>query len=376
MEKPIELDNFLANNRISQETWECAAIDWRNLQGIAEDHENQLESLRGSAELFARVIQRFTGVHSVRWRIKDKEHLLEKIIRKRAEGNKKYDNISPENYFETVTDLIGLRALHLFKDECFVIDECLRNTWATTENPIAYVREGDPEDMTLRFKERDFEVKKHPAGYRSVHYVCSTKPFQRQVFAEIQVRTIFEEGWSEIDHRVRYPNFSDDQLVAYFLTIFNRMAGSADEMGTFVQNLTGARQKFNSELSDANRKKEEALSAVERTLAELKAKEVQGAEAILKISTLQQEVAKLRTLSSARPVLDTKYLAEFAFEALNQKRTSDIGAEYFKSPESSKILSALKSIQEKEHLQSRAKLLGSDNSLLKFAAGLARDCGE
>lgn len=298
MENNLELENFLLKNRIDQEAWKRAAIDWKNLQEIAEDHENQLESLRDSAEFFARVIQRFPGVHSVRWRIKDKDHLLEKIIRKRAEGSEKYLEINSGNYFEIVTDLIGLRALHLFKDECFAIDQDIRKTWAATEKPTAYVREGDPEDMTLRFQERDFEVKKHPAGYRSVHYVCSTQPLRRKVFAEIQVRTIFEEGWSEIDHRVRYPNFSNDQLVSYFLTIFNRMAGSADEMGTFVQDLTDTRREFDSQLSDANRQKEEALSAVEKTLAELKAKETQGAEANIKITTLLEEVAKLRTLSS------------------------------------------------------------------------------
>lgn len=318
MENNLELENFLIKNRINQETWERAAIEWKNLQEIAEDHENQLESLRDSAEFFARVIQRFPGVHSVRWRIKDKEHLLEKIVRKRADGNKKYDEINSTNYFEIVTDLIGLRALHLFKEECFAIDQDLRNTWTTTEKPTAYVREGDPEDMTARFQEGDFEVKKHPAGYRSVHYVCTTKPLRRQVFAEIQVRTIFEEGWSEIDHRVRYPNFSDDKLVSYFLTIFNRMAGSADEMGTFVQELTDARRSFNTELHDANRQKEEALSKVEETLAKLEEKEVQGAEASMEISTLRQEVAKLRKLSSPDITSDNKY-----FNALSSSGITD-----------------------------------------------------
>jgi ppGpp synthetase/RelA/SpoT-type nucleotidyltranferase len=168
-------------------------------------------------------------VHSVRWRVKDTDHLLEKIIRKCAEGHKKYKNVDSKNYFEIVSDLVGLRALHLFKDDCFSIDSDLRRTWTPSEPPIAYVREGDPPDLTKKFGEHGFEVKEHPAGYRSVHYIFLTQPFQRKVFAEIQVRTIFEEGWSEIDHRVRYPNFSNDQLVSYFLTIFNRLAGSADE---------------------------------------------------------------------------------------------------------------------------------------------------
>lgn len=302
MTQPASLDDFLARNRIDSAVWERSSIDWTLLQAIASDHESQLDRLRDSAELFARVIQRFPAVHSVRWRVKDTEHLLEKIIRKRSEGQEKYLTIDEKNYFEIVTDLVGLRALHLFKDDCFSIYDALSSTWTPSELPIAYVREGDPQDLTNRFRDRGFEVKEHPAGYRSVHYVCSTQPLQRKVFAEIQVRTIFEEGWSEVDHRVRYPNYSNDQLVAYFLTIFNRLAGSADEMGTFVQELTDSLRTFDLKLATANQQKEEALSAMERMLSDLEAMKKQDANTNDKLATLQQEVVKLKKLTSLNDI--------------------------------------------------------------------------
>lgn len=312
MAQQIKLDDFLARNRIERIAWEKCAMDWPAMQAIADDHESQLDRLRDSAGLFARVIQRFPAVHSVRWRVKDTEHLLEKIVRKRAEGQEKYREIDAKNYFEIVTDLVGLRALHLFKDDCFIIDESLRGTWTPTESPTAYVREGDPQDLTGRFQKHGFEVKQHPAGYRSVHYVLSTQPLQRKVFAEIQVRTIFEEGWSEIDHQVRYPNFSDDQLVAYFLTIFNRLAGSADEMGTFVQGLTGALRAFDHKLSEANRQKEEALTAMDTMLADLDAMKRQDASTKEKLSALQNEVTKLRSVPSLNSIFGDNHRGALA----------------------------------------------------------------
>lgn len=292
------LQEFLEKNNISEETWERSDISWEALEEIAEDHNEQRERLRDSAEFFARVVQRFSGVHSVRWRIKETDHLLEKIIRKRSEGSVKYKEIDKSNYFEIVTDLIGLRALHLFKDECFSIDHSLRNLWSPAESPIAYIRAGDPVDLVERFTEIGLEIKNHPAGYRSIHYVVSTQPMNRKVYAEIQVRTIFEEGWSEIDHRVRYPNFSDDQLVSYFLTIFNRLAGSADEMGTFVQGLTEALTVRDDGLTRANREKEEALATMESVISELENLKKQDEETKTKVMTLQKEVVKLRRLSS------------------------------------------------------------------------------
>jgi putative GTP pyrophosphokinase len=41
-----------------------------------------------------------------------------------------------------------------------------------------------------------------------VHYVVRTQAKKQRYFVEIQLRTLFEEGWSEIDHAVRYPEES------------------------------------------------------------------------------------------------------------------------------------------------------------------------
>ena len=139
MPQNLDLEDFLGRNRIARTTWDQSGLDWPRMQAIAEDHEGHLDRLRDSAELFAHAFQRFPSVHSVRWRVKDTDHLLEKIIRKCAEGQKKYKNVDSKNYFEIVSDLVGLRALHLFKDDCFSIDSDLRRTWTPSEPPIAYL---------------------------------------------------------------------------------------------------------------------------------------------------------------------------------------------------------------------------------------------
>ena len=255
MIKDLSLEDFLLRNRISTETWGKANIEWSLLQEIAADHEDQSERLGESAKLFASTIQKFGKVHSVRWRVKDPEHLLEKIVRKRVGKNEKYEDISPENYYERVTDLVGIRALHLFKEDCLEIDLAIKDSWEIIETPVVYVRDGDSDELIKMFKEKNFEVKVHPAGYRSVHYVFESSPNKRKLITEIQVRTIFEEGWSEIDHKVRYPNFSDNEQVLYFLAIFNRLAGSADEMGGFVLGLVATIHRLEKSAANATKEK-------------------------------------------------------------------------------------------------------------------------
>ena len=198
-------------------------------------------------------------MHSVRWRIKDVEHLLAKIIRKRIDGNKKYDDICVENYSDVITDLIGIRALHLFKTDFETINKSINSSFVLKEKTVVYVREGDDSTFKQQCSDLGFSVEVHPNGYRSIHYVLKTQPLQRLILVELQVRTIFEEGWSEIDHIVRYPNYSDDAQLAYLLTIFNRMAGNADEMAGFVRALAEAQRDSKAQLDDAKAQLDDAL---------------------------------------------------------------------------------------------------------------------
>ncbi len=239
--KEMELDVFLARNNITSEDFKKCKLDWELIKSIGADHQSKFQSLEDLANSYAKKIQRFSKVHSVRWRIKDPEHLMVKVIRKTTPDSgyykESYLTINVENYFHTITDLIGMRALHLFKQDCFEIIDSLDDTWEKKENITVYIRNGDKDDDYSKYP--DWNVELHKAGYRSIHFVFSDKPYKKlEVCTEVQVRTIFEEGWSEIDHKIRYPNFSDNEDIAAFLDIFNRLAGSADEMGSFVKALS------------------------------------------------------------------------------------------------------------------------------------------
>ena len=291
--------DFLRQNSISEVAWHKSQCDWEVLQSIGIDYEKRLDEYNNTANFLAQQIQKFQKVHSVRWRVKNTEHLLEKIVRKSGEQKEKYKNISCDNYREVVTDLIGIRALHLFKEDCFEIDSDLKKIGSTIEAPIVYIRDGDNQE---KFTSHGFETKPHNAGYRSVHYVFSTQILKQQFVIELQVRTIFEEGWSEIDHKVRYPNFSDDQLVRYFLGIFNRMAGTADEMGSFVIELAEAQQKFKSQLNGykaqlekVTTEKEQSLLALDETIAKLEDPDSDLEEKFEIVTELKHEFEKLKS---------------------------------------------------------------------------------
>lgn len=210
--------------------------NWNDFLSIADDYYKKFNLLNIEANYIANKLQNIESVHSVRWRIKNTDHLIKKIIRKKIEKVKKYENINSENYLKIINDVIGLRAIHLFKDEGIEIINSLYRLGKPAERPVAYIRAGDQGPQIDKYKSAKLKTEIHKSGYRSIHFILPISG-DIETFCEIQVRTIFEEGWGEIDHKLRYPDFSDNQIIFSYLLLLNRLAGSADEMGYLAKEI-------------------------------------------------------------------------------------------------------------------------------------------
>ena len=227
--------SFFRKYRIDPKRFSACGVKWEELSAIAKDHCEKQTVLLPVAHHVSERLRILPDVHSLRVRIKDPEHLIEKIIREVSERKRP---ITVENYQDEITDLIGIRALHLFKDQWKPIHDFLTKNWNTHGRPTAYLRQGDSEKLAELLNESGCNVQYHDFGYRSVHYLLKVEAGQHLRIIELQVRTVFEEGWSEIDHLIRYPNHSKDQRLEEFLVLFNTLAGNADEMGSFIKNLS------------------------------------------------------------------------------------------------------------------------------------------
>lgn len=227
-----DLKKFLIKFGIEQSEFDGTKLKWDDLLKIANDYEKTKDDLDPTAKYVIDRLLKLSEVHSVRYRIKNTEHLIAKIIRKTTEKPDRKIDIS--NYKKEITDLIGIRVLHLFKEDWIKIHEFIDRTWELIETQIAYIREGDTDDFKKIYNDKKCDVQIHPKGYRSVHYLIKSKPSRYEFISEIQVRTIFEEGWSEIDHKLRYHNDVEDLYLTGFLGILNRLAGSSDEMASFI----------------------------------------------------------------------------------------------------------------------------------------------
>ncbi|WP_099191998.1 GTP pyrophosphokinase [Tepidibacter mesophilus] len=208
-------------------------VDWKVINDIYNDFNEYKKSYESQADFIATIFRTHKNIHSVKSRVKDPDRLIEKIIRKIPSRKNKYGEnfcFSVDNYKEEITDLIGIRAIHIFKEDWEEIHKFIMKTWDVIEI-TANVRDGDD---TQKFKELGIEIHSRKSGYRSVHYLIEFFPTNQKVIAEIQVRTIFEEGYGEIDHKLRYSHKEIPEVLALNLLLFNRIAGSSDEMASLI----------------------------------------------------------------------------------------------------------------------------------------------
>lgn len=264
----IKQEEFLTKYNVSKQQYVATGLVWSELEEIFADYEAYVSELLITGNLISDRLRQIKEVHSLKIRVKDSEHLIEKIIRKRIEEPDRQINL--QSYKTEITDLIGVRALHLFKDDWVNIHNSIREIWELHEKPKAYIRSGDSEQS---FEDQDCQISQHKAGYRSVHYLIRSQPTKNMFIAEIQVRTIFEEGWSEIDHKLRYPYDTENALLAEYLAIFNRLAGNADEMGSYIKllkvELEARDQKHKQDIEAFNKEKKKMIGALESLKKEL-----------------------------------------------------------------------------------------------------------
>lgn len=172
-------------------------------------------------------------VHSVKYRAKDPNHLRDKLRRKAMEANqaRRTFNITPENILTEITDLAGVRLLHLHTDQIQRIDDALKDLFQDQQ----YILHEGPEARTwddeyrALFRGYGIAAIESASLYTSVHYVVLQNTRNR--FAcEVQVRTLMEEVWGEVSHTINYPHPTDDFACMEQIKVLARATSSCTRL--------------------------------------------------------------------------------------------------------------------------------------------------
>jgi ppGpp synthetase/RelA/SpoT-type nucleotidyltranferase len=152
------------------------------------------------------------SIHTIIYRIKDQDRLIEKIDEENKQTGLNTSPITSKNFQMKIDDLLGIRLICLRLSDIIRVKTYLE--LLEGEKIFRFIRKPDhkrsfilpvdpgetiPEKLDLRY-----------SGYSSIHYQVqlgensgATEEF-KGLQIEIQLRTILEEAWGEIDHKYRY----------------------------------------------------------------------------------------------------------------------------------------------------------------------------
>lgn len=170
-------------------------------------------------------------IYTIKSRLKDAAHLKEKISRKWSDEKP----ITADNIFDQVTDLAGVRILHLYQDQFPEIHDHINKQvesgdWFLREPPVAY--SWDPEASRF-FESLGLKAVTRDTYYTSIHYVVSPK-INSTICCEIQVRTLFEEIWGEIDHTINYPKPTNSRSCKEQLRVLSKLVSTGTRLADSI----------------------------------------------------------------------------------------------------------------------------------------------
>lgn len=167
------------------------------------------------------------SVHSVKLRIKGRQNLADKLLRKKAEGVV----VDGNNLFQIITDLAGVRVFHLHSAQFERIHSAINRQieigdWVLGEKPKAF--SWDPEAVDY-YRRLGFEPEIRPTFYTSIHYLLRPSAGS-DLCCEVQVRTLFEEIWGEVDHSMNYPRKVESIACFEQLRALSKLVGTGGRL--------------------------------------------------------------------------------------------------------------------------------------------------
>jgi len=203
-------------------------------------YENQLPYHDAAVGFFCELIATVPKVESIIGRTKSLDECISKFKRKYLPLLK-----PDENSFiirDYLTDLIGIRAVCYYSEEVYEIRRRLKK----------YFREIEIADKSNLLEKTDDKF-----GYKSLHLqlvlknrledVAENQRFKNVSF-ELQIRTIIQDAWSILDHKIKYKNSIPQNLKRRINRLSALFEIADDEFLNIQKEISQQERKINSRL--------------------------------------------------------------------------------------------------------------------------------
>jgi len=156
------------------------------------------------------------------YRVKTLESIIEKAFRKTC-----------EHPFEEITDIAGIRLVHLYRDDFEAIEKILQSAFEIVEK-VDTIEEQGVDRFGYSAVHFQLKLGKKSSGARYddlKNYIC-----------ELQVRTVLQDAWALISHHLVYKHELD--IPSQLRRNLNAMAGSLESADTLFVGIKDERDVY------------------------------------------------------------------------------------------------------------------------------------
>jgi len=75
------------------------------------------------------------------------------------------------------------------------------------------------------------------SGYRSIHYLCSHFVARKRYYAEIQLRTLLQDAWAELEHKLSYNRGNVHPFIIISFILFAQDIATNDLLLSYLKNI-------------------------------------------------------------------------------------------------------------------------------------------
>lgn len=160
-------------------------------------------------------LKKYNPIEHIKTRIKDSDSIIKKL----SDDNLDF---TLENIEKYINDIVGVRIVCAFKEDIYELIDIIRKS------------------KTIHIiKEKNFLDNPKVSGYRSYHLIVEVPVElingEELVKAEIQIRTMAQDLWASLDHKLRYKNeYCSDDIRKKLFSISEELNNIDDEMNNLL----------------------------------------------------------------------------------------------------------------------------------------------
>jgi ppGpp synthetase/RelA/SpoT-type nucleotidyltranferase len=127
--------------------------------------------------------------------------------------------------------LAGIRLIHLHTQQVRSIHTAISDILQEQKLELIEAPTANCWDIEYEglFREFGFTTQSRESMYTTIHYVVQANQ-KTKVACEIQVRTLMDEVWGEVSHRVNYPVASQNETCQDLLKVLARLTSGCTRL--------------------------------------------------------------------------------------------------------------------------------------------------